>query len=54
MVPLGAGRHKEVDIKVAARSYIDEVLITHPQEVITASDDPEALMGLPEAGSPPE
>ena len=46
--------HKEVDIKVAARSYIDEVLIKHPQEVITASDDPEALMGLPEAGAPTE
>ncbi|MGH3332679.1 MAG: DUF4032 domain-containing protein [Nocardioidaceae bacterium] len=35
---------KEVDIKVAAQSYIDTVLAKRPEELITTSDDPELLM----------
>ncbi len=35
---------KEVDIKVAAQSYIDNVLAKRPEELITTSDDPELLM----------
>lgn len=35
---------KEVDIFETARSYIDTVLSGRPDEVVTASDDPELLM----------
>ena len=35
---------KEIDILETARSYIDNVLATRPEEVITAGDDPDRLM----------
>ena len=37
----------EVDIFESARDYIDEVLANRPDEVVTASDDPDSLMPRP-------
>jgi hypothetical protein len=34
----------EVDIFETARSYIDTVLAKRPDELVTASDDPEVLL----------
>jgi hypothetical protein len=35
----------EVDIRDAARSYIDTVLAARPEEELTSDDDPDVLMG---------